>query len=87
MFVGTHQSPQQVVKCWTKPINSYLKVNWNAAVATRETCIGLGCIIRDDEGAVQLSACNNIQSSLMHVVTEAKAWRFAVFIVKDLQLS
>lgn len=44
----------------------------------------MGLIIQNDEGEVQVTACNNLRSNYLPVVAEAEALRYALFTANDL---
>jgi hypothetical protein len=39
-------------KVWKLPDMGFWKVNWDASVNIKERVIGLGCVIRNEEGIV-----------------------------------
>lgn len=77
---------RQENKRWEKPMKHWLKANWDAAVDSTTKQTGLGLVIRDSEGEIQVSACSKLCPNFQPVLAEATALRYAMLISRDLGL-
>lgn len=46
---------------WKRPDEGFVKVNWDAAMNSEKKRMGLGVVVRDEEGEVLLSLCNPME--------------------------
>jgi hypothetical protein len=44
-------------KIWKNPNLGTIKANWDASINLRDGVLGLGCVIRNDEGLVVSAKC------------------------------
>lgn len=71
-------------KCWEKPDTNVVKVNWNVALDPKSKIMGLGIIIRDDEGEILVSVCANRRHVTQSALAKCYAlWR-AIEVCNDL---
>lgn len=60
-YVANQQKPPEMVAqgngCshWTPPLPGWLKANWDAALDTRNNRIGVGIVVRDEDGFVKVA--------------------------------
>ncbi|KAF5468500.1 hypothetical protein F2P56_012646, partial [Juglans regia] len=83
---GLNSNPLARAHRWTQPAVGILKVNWDAAVQSREGRIGIGVLIRDHQGLVIGALRANRILRGNPFVAEAYGLLMATFFCKDLGL-
>jgi hypothetical protein len=74
-------------KVWKLPDIGFWKVNWDALVNVKEGVIGLGCVIRNEEGLVMGAKCCVHKIQADSLLAEARAALFALDFCLDLGLA
>lgn len=70
---------------WQRPLEGFIKINWDAAIDKANHQMGVGVLARDAEGVVVASLCATIPSISDPVVAETMAlWR-AVALCRELE--
>jgi hypothetical protein len=71
---------------WQKPLPGIIKINWDAAINSQNQRMGVGILVRNDEGAVLAAVCATVPSITDPPVAEAVAlWR-AVSLGREMNL-
>ncbi|XP_062163729.1 uncharacterized protein LOC133870586 [Alnus glutinosa] len=74
-------------KVWKPPEVGLWKVNWDASVNVNDGVIGLGCVIRNDEGLVMGAKCCVYKVQADSLLAKAMAALFAVDFCLDMGLA
>ncbi len=74
-------------KVWKPPDVGFLKVNWNAFVNVNAGVIGLGCVIRNEEGLVMGAKCCVCKVQADPLLVEAMAALLALEFCLDMGLA
>lgn len=69
---------------WTPPLAPLFKVNVDGAVFSAQGTVGIGVIIRDEEGKVEAALSKKINALLSTVEAEAKAFEEGILFSKDI---
>ncbi|KAK9987726.1 hypothetical protein SO802_027965 [Lithocarpus litseifolius] len=69
---------------WTPPAAPSFKVNVDGAVFSSQGAVGIGVLIRDDEGRVEGALSKKIMAPLGAVEAEAKAFEAGILFAKDI---
>jgi hypothetical protein len=70
-------------KLWKPPDAEFMKVNWNTSLNLKSSMVGLGCVIRNDDGYVIGVKCCACKVHVDPLLAEAMAALFALeFCVK-----
>ncbi|XP_062176146.1 uncharacterized protein LOC133881223 [Alnus glutinosa] len=85
-FAITHtpstQAVQVPVRCmlkWIKPIQGEVKCNWDAAINSKNRCMGVGVVVRDDKGRDVAAKARFFPSIVNPTVAESMgAWQAVV---------
>ena len=72
---------------WTKPASSWVKCNIDAAVFNQIQCIGIGCVVRDENGAMVIARNERIRGMLDPAIAEVMSCREALSWLKSLGLN
>jgi len=68
---------------WTKPPIGWLKTNWDAAIDVERKKMGLGVVVRDARGEVQVAMAQVIPYLIDSIVAESMAtWRPVSFYLE-----
>ncbi|XP_035551109.1 uncharacterized protein LOC118349687 [Juglans regia] len=76
---------QQLV-AWDKPVRVFIKVNWDTSLDVKRKRMGIGIIIRDEEGEALVVVCDLKKNVVNAVVAESFALRKAVELCSDLNI-
>jgi hypothetical protein len=72
-----------ICKFWKIPSAGFVKVNWDASLNSKSGWVGLGCVIRNEEGSVLGAKCRAAKVSVDPLCAESMAALLAViFAVK-----
>lgn len=63
---------------WKSPYVGFLKVNWNASLNLNAGIVGLGCVIRNEDGLVVGAKCSACKVQANPLLAEAIAAIFAL---------
>jgi ribonuclease HI len=74
-------------KVWKPPDVGFLKVNWDASVNVNAGVIGLGCVIRNEEGLVMGAKCCVCKAQADPLLAEAMAALLALDFCLDMGLA
>jgi len=74
-------------KVWKPPDVGFLKVNWDASVNVNAGVIGLGCVIRNEEGLVMGAKCCVCKVQADPLLVEAMAALLALEFCLDMGLA
>ncbi|XP_042976027.1 uncharacterized protein LOC122307281 [Carya illinoinensis] len=88
-FQNSHkqeQSEARELSTWKKPVYGRVKVNWDASLDTKGRRMGVGIIIRDNEGEGMVAVCDQIRNVENPVVAECYALRLAVELCSELYI-
>ena len=69
---------------WTPPRSPMFKVNVDGAVFSSQAAMGIGVIIRDEEGRVVAALSKKIMAPLGAVEAKAKAFEAGLLFAKDI---
>ena len=69
---------------WTPPPAPLFKVNVDSAVFSLQGVVGIGVLIRDEEGQVEAALSKKIMAPLGAVEAEAKAFEAGILFAKDI---
>ena len=69
---------------WKPPTQGRCKVNWDIAVDNQNCCMGVGAILRDDEGRVLAAVSKTLRFCYEPVAGEAVAALYAAEFTRDL---
>ena len=69
---------------WTKPEAGWHKCNVDAAVFSHENCIGIGCIVRDEDGLMVAAKNSKVRGDADPAIAEAISCREALSWLKYL---
>ena len=69
---------------WHAPPTKFYKANWDVAISTNRNCMGIGVIIRDEEGRVSAAKNKTVQGSNEPVTGEAMVALHATKLCWDL---
>jgi ribonuclease HI len=84
---GCEQSDETEVSIkWTPPPNGCFKANWDIALNKQTKWMGIGVIIRDDQGLVSSALCQTKDAFPEPVTAEAMGALCAIELCKDLGL-
>nr|XP_023880683.1 uncharacterized protein LOC111993063 [Quercus suber] len=73
--------PRQVA-FWSPPRNGHFKINVDGAVFAAQKAVGVGVVIRDDEGRLEAALCRKITAPMGAVEAEAKAFEAGLLFAK-----
>ncbi|KAL0005544.1 hypothetical protein SO802_013105 [Lithocarpus litseifolius] len=79
--------PRQMLELrslWTPPPASLFKVNVDGAVFSSQGSVGIGVLIRDEEGRVEAALSKKIMAPVGAVEAEAKAFEAGILFAKDI---
>ncbi|XP_073119899.1 uncharacterized protein [Henckelia pumila] len=65
--INNNSNPETTCKLWHKPDKTFLNYNVDAAFFKEEHKIGIGCLVRDEEGKVLIC-----RTKVMHGVADVK---------------
>jgi len=71
-------------KFWKPPVAGFLKVNWDASLNINSKLVGLGCVIRNEEGCVIAAKCCVRKAVVDPVCAEAMAALAALDFCSDM---
>ena len=71
---------------WTPPPNGCFKANWDIALNRKTKWMGIGVIIRDDQGLVSSTLCQTKEGFLEPVTAEVMGTLCTIELCKDLGL-
>ena len=69
---------------WTPPPAPMFKINVDGAVLSALGAMGIGIIIRDEEGQVEAALSKRIEAPLGAIEAEAKAFEVGLLVAKDI---
>ncbi|XP_042962682.1 uncharacterized protein LOC122296954 [Carya illinoinensis] len=72
---------------WKAPAKDQVKVNWDAALKIKEGRMGIGVVIRDENGDVMVSLCSQRRNVRDPLVAELQALRQAMKLCADLNIT
>ncbi|XP_042974665.1 uncharacterized protein LOC122306301 [Carya illinoinensis] len=72
---------------WKAPAKDQVKVNWDAALKIKEGRMGIGVVIRDENGDVMVSLCSQKRNVRDPLVAELQALRQAMKLCADLNIT
>ncbi|XP_042941372.1 uncharacterized protein LOC122276027 [Carya illinoinensis] len=71
---------------WVKPKAGFLKINWDASLDVKQGVMGMGIIIRNDQGEAMVAACDSKKWVQKPYIAECCALWKAMEICRDLNL-
>ncbi|XP_042950060.1 uncharacterized protein LOC122282171 [Carya illinoinensis] len=71
---------------WTRPLAEFVKVNWDASLGLKRGKMGMGVIMRDENGEALLVACDNKLNVQSAEVAECHAIWKALKVCSDLNV-
>ncbi|KAK9988900.1 hypothetical protein SO802_029139 [Lithocarpus litseifolius] len=71
---------------WTPPRNGWFKVNVDGAIFSKQKNAGIGVLIRDDLGRVEVALSRKVDAPLGAVALEAKAFEAGLLFARDIGL-
>jgi hypothetical protein len=74
-------------KLWKSPVVRLMKVNWDASLNLNAGIVGLGCVIRNDEGLVLGAKCSACKVQADPLLAEAMAALLALDFSIDMGFS
>ena len=74
---------EAVVASWTPPPVTNFKVNVDGAIFSEQRAVGIGVVVRDDQGRVAATISKRINEHLGAVEAEAKAFEAGLQFAKD----
>jgi hypothetical protein len=74
-------------KLWKSPVLGCVKVKWDASLNYRDGVIGLGCVIRNDEGLIVGAKCCACKVEADPLLAEAMAAHLALNFCKEMGFS
>ena len=69
---------------WLPPRANWFKINVDGAVFASQKAAGLGVIIRDDRGRVEVAMSKKVLAPLGALETEAKAFEAGLLLARDI---
>ena len=75
---------EAVVASWTPPPVTNFKVNVDGAIFSEQRAVGIGVVVRDDQGRVAATISKRINEHLWAVEAEAKAFEEGLQLAKDI---
>ncbi|KAG6647467.1 hypothetical protein CIPAW_07G081000 [Carya illinoinensis] len=71
---GVHCSkPRRECTKWEKPAREEFKVNWDAAIDDKLQIVGIGVVVRDDQGEILACLCSVVKNQSATCMVEAMA--------------
>jgi hypothetical protein len=77
---------QPSVVRWTNPPSNTYKANWDIALDSNRKRMGIGVVIRDEQGYVTTTLCRPVENSFDPTIGEAMGALVAVEFCRDLGL-
>ncbi|KAF5471762.1 hypothetical protein F2P56_008532, partial [Juglans regia] len=71
---------------WEKPRKGFVKANWDAAVERKQRKVGIGVVIRDEDGELLVAVEGQKFNTNQPAEAEAQALWKAMVICRDLRL-
>ncbi|XP_075665921.1 uncharacterized protein LOC142635688 [Castanea sativa] len=75
---------EELKSSWSPPLSPLFKVNVDGAVFSTQGAVGIGVVIRDDEGRVEVALSKRIEAPLGALEAEAKAFKAGILFAKDI---
>ena len=75
---------EAVVASWTPPPVTNFKVNVDGTIFSEQRAVGIGVVVRDDQGRVAATISKRINEHLWAVEAEAKAFEEGLQLAKDI---
>ena len=74
---------EAVVACWTPSVTNF-KVNVDGTIFSEQRAVGIGVVVRDDQGRVAATISKRINEHLWAVEAQAKAFEEGLQLAKDI---
>ena len=75
---------EAVVASWTPPSVTNFKVNVDGTIFSEQRAVGIGVVVRDDQGRVAATISKRINEHLWAVEAQAKAFEEGLQLAKDI---
>ena len=75
---------EAVVASWTPPPVTNFKVNVDGTIFSEQRAVGIGVVVRDDQGRVAATISKRINEHLWAVEAQAKAFEEGLQLAKDI---
>ena len=85
--IDTTVLPSMKILKWTAPDIGWLKLNWDASLASNKDWIGMGLVLRDEKGRLIAAHSKTFYGRLDVLKAEAKAALLAIQLCKSLGFS
>ncbi|KAF5469997.1 hypothetical protein F2P56_010551 [Juglans regia] len=72
---------------WSRPRESFVKANWDAAMSKKDRKVGLGVVIRDEEGEILVAAREQINYLTDSATAECLALWKAMEVCRELNFN
>ncbi|XP_042974604.1 uncharacterized protein LOC122306236 [Carya illinoinensis] len=83
---GAVQKTNTEMVRWEKPERGYVKVNWDASMDLKGKRMGIGIMIRDEQGETMVTVCDQKPNMVEAAVAESLALRKAAEICSELNI-